>query len=373
MRIAPFLLSFFACCAAIPAQSQMLRLYVGTYTSDKSEGIYLFNFDPATGTATPGGVTSGVSNPSYLTLSKDGKNLYAVNENGGKEPGSISAFSVNPSDGKLTFLNKLPSGGDYPCYITASDNRKWVIAANYGGGSLVAYPLLIDGSLADKQQLIQHTGKGTNPDRQEGPHVHSTTITPDGRYVLVCDLGLDKIFTYKFNSEADQTALSAANPPFAATAPGDGPRHIAFHPNGRWFFEMGEMSGKVSSWQYKKGKMTMLQSVDAHTPQYSGDRGSADIHVSPDGKFVYASNRYASNNIAIISIDPKTGMMTNAGFQDLKVKKPRNFVIDPSGKYLLVAGQESGGIEVFERNAETGQLTSKGIIDVPNPVCLKFF
>ncbi len=352
--------------------AQDFRLYVGTYTSGASEGIYAFRFDATTGKAYPIDTARGVSNPSYLCISRDGNFLYAVNENGGAKPGALSAFSIDAASGKLHFLNSRPSEGDYPCYITVSKNRKWVFAANYGGGSLVGYALAPDGSLSDNKQFIRHQGKGTDPGRQEGPHVHSTTFTPSEDFLLVCDLGLDKIFSYRFRENADSSPLQAAQPPYANTQPAHGPRHIDFHPNGKWFYLMEEMSGFVSAWTYKKGRMESFQLIDAHEKGYTGERGSADIHLSPDGKFLYASNRFASNNIAIFAVNEKNGRLASIGFQSLQGRKPRNFVIDPTGKFLLVANQDSDDIEVYRRDPVSGLLQrTENTIRVGSPVCLK--
>lgn len=354
------------------SQAQKYRMYVGTYTDAGSEGIYAYEFDAATGKTKAIDTARGQLNPSYLTVSPDKKFLYAVNENGGKDPGMISAFAIEPQSGKLRFLNSKSSEGDYPCYITVSPNRKWVIAANYGGGNLIAYAIEADGSLSSNKQSIQHSGKGFNPDRQESPHVHSTIFTPAADLLLVCDLGLDKIFRYRFNEKAASNPLQAATLPFVTVADGHGPRHLSFHPVKKIFYLMEELSGMVSAWNYNAKSTKSFQSIDAHPADYKGARGSADIHVSPDGKQVYASNRYAANNIAIFTIDPKTGMLSQPQFQALTGKVPRNFIIEPSGKFVLVAGQDSNDIEVFRRDAATGTLTkTANTINVSKPVCIQ--
>lgn len=352
------------------AEAQRYRLFVGTYTNGKSEGIYVFDFDAGQGTATAVDVAKGVSNPSYVALSSDGKYLYAANENGGAEA-TISAFSVDAKTGKLHFLNKKPSEGDAPCYVTVSEGGQWVFAANYSGGNLVGYHVEKDGSLGDRKQVIQHEGKG-NTDGQTKPHVHSTIFHPDGKTLLVCDLGLDKIFAYDFNEKTNGLPLTAAKPPFASTHPGAGPRHLSFHPNKKWFYVIEEMSGFVSAWEYSKSGMKEIGRIDAHPKGYTGNRGSGDIHVSPDGQFVYASNRFQANDIAILKIDPATGQLSTVANQSLTTQKPRNFVISPDGKWMLVAGQDADFIEVFSINKETGLLTATGKrIPVPNAVSLQ--
>jgi 6-phosphogluconolactonase len=355
------------------ASAQEYFLFTGTYTTGSSKGIYVFRFNAADGSATPLD-SARISQPSYLAVSHDGNFVYAVSETGGNTPGSISAFSFDKQSGKLTLLNTRTSFGDYPCYITVSPNRKWVIAGNYGSGNFVAYGINSDGSISDNYQEIRHAGSGKDRSRQEGPHVHSTVFTPDNKFLLVSDLGLDRIMIYSFDESAKEKPLKAAKQSFAEAVPGSGPRHLAFHPNGRWLFLIEEMSGNVSSWQYKNGTLKRTNSIDAHAPGYKGDRGSADIHVSADGRFLYASNRYAANDIAIFSIDQKNGNLKYEGSQDVIGKKPRNFTLSPEGKYLLVANQETDDIRIFRRNPETGKLTNtENIIHVGNPVCLQLY
>ncbi|ULQ53695.1 lactonase family protein [Flavihumibacter fluvii] len=354
------------------SQAQQYYLFVGTYTKGKSEGIYVYRFDGITGTITPVDTAKNIENPSYLAVSNDGKFVYAVNENGGTKPGQLSAFSFDQQLGKLTLMNQKESKGDYPCYITISSNRKWVIAGNYGGGNLAAYATNANGSLSDIVQVINHSGNSINKDRQESAHVHSTIFTKDNKYLLVPDLGIDKVMTYQFNASAKSEPLKTAPKPFTSITAGSGPRHLSFHPNGKWVYLIEELSGKVSAWLYKEGSLKLFQEVDAHPTDFKGERGSADIHVSPDGKHLYASNRGDANNLAIFSIDPSTGKLSTKGFQDVLGKTPRNFIIEPSGNFVLVANQESNDIRIFRRNTKTGLLTpTSTVIQVGNPVCLQ--
>jgi len=349
--------------------SQDYFLFTGTYTRGQSKGIYINKFNSKTGTITPVSITSGVENPSYLAISTNGKFVYAVNENGGDKPGEVSSFSFDRNKGELTFINKQQTSGDHPCYVAVDRSNKWLFAANYSGGSLSAFPIQADGSIEALTQLIKHSGKGTDA-RQEKPHVHSTTFTPDQQYLLSPDLGLDKVMIYKFTPSAKQP-LSEGSDSFFSTKPGSGPRHLSFHPSKPWVYVIEELTGTVSAWTYKGAKFTPLQNISSHPAGFQGNKGSADIHTSPDGKFLYATNRGDANSIAVFSIDSKTGKLTLKGVQSTEGSHPRNFTIDPSGQFLLVANRDSNNIVVFSINRQTGLLTLIGKpFSVPDPVFL---
>ena len=355
----------------LAASCQKYYLFIGTYTGTGSKGIYVYQFDAGTGKAQWVSNTENVVNPSYLTVATGDSMLYACTETRTENAGGVTAFKFNKASGKLVQLNKQSSGGDNPAYVSVSRNGKWVIAGNYSGGSLAAFPVNKDGSLQPYSQLIQHEGKGINKERQEKAHVHSTVFSPSQDYLFVPDLGLDKVMIYRFNS-AQTKPLQPAAIPYAATTPGCGPRQFDFHPNGKWADLIEEMAGAVVAYQYNNGKLTEMQRVFTHSDTLTSQPGSADVHVSPDGKFLYASNRGAENNIAIFKIDKNTGKLTLVGYQSAKGKTPRNFCIEPSGKYLLAANQDTDNIVVFKRNAETGMLTYTGEqIKLPKPVCLK--
>ncbi|MEJ7767419.1 MAG: lactonase family protein [Chitinophagaceae bacterium] len=364
------LLSFFllVSCTAI---SQTYYLFIGTYTNAGSKGIYTYTFDASTGKAEWVSTTEGIVNPSYLAIAPNRKTLFAVTETARENAGSVSAFSFDQVNGKLTFLNKQPSGGDNPCYVTVSKNNKWVFIANYSGGSLSAFPVNADGSIQPYSQSIQHTGTGFDKKRQEKPHVHSTVISPSQDYLFTPDLGMDKVFIYKIN-QSSQKPLVPAKQPFVMSKPGSGPRHFAFHPNNRYAYLIEEMSGSVVAYKYKNGTLTSIQSIATHPADFKGVIGSADIHISNDGKFLYASNRGDENTVTVFSINTETGKLTLAGIQPTMGKTPRNFIIDPSGKYLLVANQQSNNIVIFKRDLRSGLLKETGEeIKVPTPVCLQ--
>ncbi|MDB5248731.1 MAG: lactonase family protein [Segetibacter sp.] len=351
--------------------AQTFHLFIGTYTGKGSKGIYVYKFNASKGTAEWVSNTDSAANPSYLTVSPTGKYIYAVNETGGDKPGTISSYSFDRGTGKLSFINQQLTGGDAPCYVSITKGNNLVMVANYSGGSLSAFGVNNDGSLNPFSQLIQHSGSGVNKQRQDKPHVHSVVFSPMQDYLFTSDLGLDKVMIYKVNAE-DSKPLSPANPPFVAVRAGSGPRHFTFHPNGKFAYLMQEMSGTVGAYKYNNGNLTFLEDVATHRSGFKGRIGSADIHVSPDGKFLYASNRGDENNIAIFSINQSTGKLKLKGFQSTRGRTPRNFMIDPTGNYLLAANQDTDNIVIFKRNKVTGLLKETGKqIKVSMPVCLQ--
>ena len=347
-------------------------LYVGTYTRKSSKGIYVFRFNAQTGDFAPVSVAKGVSNPSFLALSANKRFLYAV---GGTTGDSARAFSIDEQSRQLTLLNSQASGGKGGTHLAVDKTGKWVIVGHYTSGSLSVLPTEADGSLDKVGQVIQHEGKSiesnaTPAQRQTKPYVHSINIAPNNTDVFVPDLGTDKIMTYTLNAQTGQ--LTAGNPPFTAVTPGSGPRHFTFHPNGKFAYVIQEMGALITGFTYKKGQLKPIQTVKTLPDDYTGRKWTADIHISPDGKFLYGSNR-AHESLAIFSIDQKTGQLTLVGHQPVNGKTPRNFAIDPTGNFVLVANQDSDNITIFKRDKETGKLTPTGKeIAVSMPVCLLF-
>lgn len=366
------LLLVFGLFTSLFASAQEVPLFVGTYTGTGSKGIYTFLFNTRSGKARLVSHTDSgsVANPSYLAFAPDHQHLYAVNETGGTDPGSVSTFSVDP-DGTLLFLDRTPSGGDHPCYVSASKDGKWVLAGNYSGGNVAAFPVQPDGTLGSLSQLVQHTGSGPNTQRQEKAHVHAAVFDPANRYVFVPDLGTDKVHIYRFDTKAKEP-LKDAPQPFAAAAPGSGPRHFVFHTNGRYAYVVEELSGTVTAYKYQDGKLSTLQTISTHPTGFVGTKGSADIHLSPDGRFLYVSNRGSANTIAIFSVGAN-GQLKWVGDVPTGGKTPRNFTLSPGGRFLLVANQETNNIVVMKRDPATGKLSATGEeLEVPRPVCLLF-
>jgi 6-phosphogluconolactonase len=363
--LAAFLFLSF-CCSA-----QDYYLLIGTYTQKGSKGIYVYHFNTTTGKAEWVSNTDSAANPSFIAIAPDKKHVYAVSETGGKTPSKVSAYAFDKSTGKLTLINQQPAGGDGPCHLAVSNNNKWVTVANYGSGSLAVFSIKNDGSLNPYSQAIQHEGSSVNKQRQEKPHVHETVFSPAQDYLFTPDLGTDKVVVYKFNT-ASSKPLSPAPTPFVTVKPGSGPRHITFHPNRKFAYLIEELSGTVAAYSYSNGKLTPVQAVATHPADFKGQPGSAEVDLSPDGKFLYASNRGEENNIAIFSVNPANGKLQLKGYQSTLGKAPRHFIIDPSGNYLLAANQDSDNVVIFKRNKQTGMLTATGEqIKVSMPVCLQ--
>jgi 6-phosphogluconolactonase len=364
--VGTFLFSFAFCFA----YSQNYHLIIGTYTGTGSKGIYVYNFNSQNGKTSWLNNSDSVSNPSYVTLSPNGKFLYAVNENHGSDPGKVSAFGYNNRTGAITFVNQVLSGGDDPCYVAVSKDDKFVTVANYTSGSMAVFPVNPDGSLQPYSQFIQDSGSSVNKDRQESAHVHETVFTPDNKFLVTPDLGMDQLKIYHWNS-GSTNPLSPAAPPYISAVPGSGPRHITFSPNGKFAYLIHELNGTVAVYAYHMGKFKLLQRVATHSKGYKGMLGSAEVQVSPDGKFFYASNRGDQNTITIFRIN-SNGTLKLVGYQSVMGIMPRNFIIDPGGNYLLVANQESDNIVIFKINKTTGLLKeSAPQIHIPKPVCLQ--
>ena len=350
--------------------SQNPYLFIGTYTNGLSKGIYVYHFNTITGTGTEVS-TMKAANPSYLSISPDGKHVYAASE--GENDGEVIAYAFDPSTGQLAKLNSQSSQGTCTCYITEDKTSKWVFVANYCSGSLVGFPVNSDGSLAPASQVIQQFGKGPDTARQEKSHVHSTIFSPDEKYLLNANLGTDQEHVYAFDP-TQNIPLTDRRDSVVSLEPGTGPRHIAFHPSRHDVYIIGELTGTVDAFHFddKSGKLTHFQRIRTTPDTFSGDPGSADIHIRADGKFLYASNRGVANNLAVFEIQ-KDGKLVNKQYISVNGKHPRNFVIDPSSHFLLVANRDSDNIVVFTIDPETGLLKVTGKeISIPNPVCLKF-
>lgn len=350
-------------------------VYIGSYTQKEKSGITLLDLNTKTGELTKKQVVSDGANPTYLVLSPDHKYLYACNEIGnyhGEKAGAVSAFSINPHSGALTLLNQQSTKGDGPCHIEVDKQNKVVLVANYGGGSLAAFPVLEGGKLGPASFFHQDTGKSVDSARQEGPHAHCFTLDASNKFAFACDLGLDKVFVYKVNPATAK--LQPNDPPFAAVPPGSGPRHIAFTPNNHFAYVCNEMLSTVTAFAYDAahGKLTALETISTLPPGGHHGNSTAEIQTSPDGHFVYVSNR-GHNSIAMFAIDQKTGKLTPIGHQSTLGKTPRCFKIDTSGTMMLAANQDSDDVFCFRVDKMTGKFTPTGhSVHVSMPVCIQY-
>lgn len=363
------LLSIFAL-TTMQAQENKLNLVVGTYTkSCESKGIYVYEFDSKTGDFSIKSNTENVFNPSYLTISSDNKFIYSVSENDKKT--KINAFGFNSKSGKLEFLNSQDPKGLNACYIINDDKN--VITANYSSGNVSVLGKNNDGSIGELKQVVQHTGKSINAGRQEAPHAHMVSFSPDKKYVLVTDLGTDNVYVYGYNKNSATRTLDDLDlKSRISLKPGSGPRHLTFSKDGKYIYLLQELDGTVTSFSYADGILKKLSETTVVASDFKGDIGAADIHISPDGKFLYATNRGTANDISVFKILEK-GKLEFVQRTSTLGKGPRNFTIDPTGNFLLVGLQYTNEIVIFKRDKKSGMLTVTGKkIELCSPVCLVF-
>jgi 6-phosphogluconolactonase len=350
-------------------------IFAGTYTDkgSTSRGIYAFRWDADAGTMTPLGLAAATVNPSFLALSPDRRHLYAVNETDefhGEKSGSVSSFAV--AGDKLRPINVVASTGGGPCNVAVDYTGKAVFVANYDGGSAASFRVLPGGGLSKAVSSFQYTGHGADPERQANPHTHCTTVSRDNRYVLVNDLGLDRVSVYHLDPRTAQ--LSANTPPWYEALPGSGPRSFTFHPSGRWAYSLNEIASTLDAlaWDSERGTLTRIQNISTLAEGFKSSNTAATVAVDSAGRFVYASNR-GDNSIAVFSIDDREGTLKAIQHVDCGGKTPRHFALDPGNQWLLVANQDSSNIVVFARNARSGLLTPTGNqYPLSSPVCLVF-
>ncbi len=360
-----FILTLFCSGQLLAQKSTAYKILVGTYTKKTSEGVYYVSIDKKTLSSTIVSHSDKIDNPSFLEISKDKKHIYTVCETDG---GSVQALNFSQVTGKFKHSNIVNSGGAHPCHIALDKTGKWVFTGNYTGGSLGVLPVKTDGKLGEPTQIIQHYGTGPNKDRQEKPHVHSVNISPDNKNLFVADLGIDEVVNYAFDAktgklkEAQRIKLTA----------GSGPRHFTFHPSLPYAYVIQELTGKVTLFSYKNGILKTLEEVSTLPVGSTENNACAVIHISPDGMFLYGSNRFY-DTIVTFAINPKTGKLKQLSQTPVGGKVPRNFAISPDGKYVFVANQNTDNIVIFERNISTGLLKNTGKeINISMPVCIKF-
>ena len=343
------------------AQHTKEILYIGTYPQ-KGEGIYVYEFDRKDMTFKELQILPNKNSPSFLEFHPNQKYIYAANEGNN----TVTSYSIDHATAKLTFLNEQPSGGKGPCHVSVDPKGRFLYVSNYGSGQLAVYRINADGTIGELTDGIQDKGA-----EGQKPHMHSIIPSADGQYIYASDLGIDKIMVYKVNPQTGK--LTPAEKPYAEVKAGDGPRHFAIHPNGNFGYSACELASVVNSFKIDKsnGTLTPLERVTMLPSDFSGKSYAADIHFSPDGKFLYASNR-GHESLAIYRVDAKTGKLTVAGHADTHGKHPRNFMIDQKEKFAIVTNRDNNNVVFFNLNDKTGQLTYTGKeISIPTPVCVK--
>jgi 6-phosphogluconolactonase len=350
-------------------------VYVGTYTDKGSTGIYAYRFDPSSGELGDMGLVATTDNPSFLAVAADNKYLYALNEinkfNGG-ETGAVTTFALDGTSGKLTQLQQVSSLGPGPAHLSIDRSGKYLLVANYDGGSVAVFPRENDGTLGARTSFVQHSGSSINKDRQSGPHAHEIQATADNKYVFVAELGLDELLLYRFN--ANTGTLSSANPPFVKVAPGSGPRHFAIAPSGKYIYLVNELSSTVAVYSFdaSSGRLTELQTISTLPHNFKGENTTAEIATDAAGKFVYASNR-GDDSIAIFAIDQKSGKLSSVDRVKTGGKEPRHFTLDPTGNWLFAENENSNDIRIFRVDPKSGRLSpTSHSMQVNSPVCVVF-
>ncbi len=373
-----------AALAAVPTESparvaddgdddDTIVVYVGTFTDGESRGIYRFALDPVSGEATRPVLAAASESPSFLALHPGGRFLYAVTETddfGGEKTGAVSAFAIDPSSGDLRPLNQQPSMGADPCHLVLDEAGRNLLVANYSGGNVAVLPVAEDGRLRAPSAVQAHAGSGPNRRRQEGPHAHGLALAPDERFALVADLGADRVFVHRFEPAA--STLEPNAPPSAATEPGSGPRHVVFHPSGRHVYAINELLSTVAVFRYEadSGVLELVQTITTLPASFEGESWTAEIAVSPDGRFLYGSNR-GHDSLAVFAVDAASGSLTPVGHVSTGGRTPRHFGIDTTGRWLLAANQGSDTVVVFRIDTATGLPSAVGEpVRVPKPACL---
>jgi len=362
-----------------------LLVYIGTYTEairfgtgevfqGKGRGIHIYRMDPEDGSWKSYDTAEDIKNPSYLAFHPGRRYLYAVNElksYQGEQSGTLSAFRVDPEDGRLHFINMMPTHGTDPCHVVVDGSGRYALVSNFASGSIAVLPIREDGGLEEASDVRRHSGSSLDPVRQAGPHTHSATLDASNRYVFVPDLGLDRLMIYRF--DADKGKLEAHEQPWLETASGAGPRHFVLHPGGGFAYLINELDSTIVSMEYdgQRGRLRAIQTVSTLPESFEGNSSCADIQVHPSGRFLYGSNR-GHDSIITFKIDPQSGRLNYLGHESTRGKTPRNFLIDPSARFLFAANQDTDNVVHFNIDPRSGRLAPSGHqTDAPTPVCIK--
>lgn len=364
--------------AALPAGGALAErylVYVGTYTGPKSQGIHAFRLDAASGVVEELGLVAETPNPTFLAVHPNGRFLYVANEVGqfdGKPGGGVTGYTIDLASGRLREINRASSVGGGPCHLVVDRTGSQVLVANYGGGSVASLPIDASGRLGAASAFIQHTGSSVNASRQKEPHAHSINVSPDNRFAVAADLGTDRLYVYPFDAKTGLAKEPLASSP--RQAPGSGPRHFAFHPDGRHAFAINELLSTITAFRYeaRDGRLVPVQTVATLPDGFQGSSTTAEVVVHPGGKFVYGSNR-GHDSLAIFAFDAGSGRLSLVGHEPTGGRTPRNFNFDPSGQTLWAANQSTDNLVLFSVDAATGRLRRTGQeLKVGSPVCVKF-
>jgi 6-phosphogluconolactonase len=356
---------------AAAAQGADLLVFSGSNSGGGAKGIYAYRFNTLSGELTPKGLAVATSNPSFVTVDATGRFLYAVNEVAGQ--GMVSAFSIDRAAARLNSINQVSSKGSGPCHLAFDATGRWLAVANYASGSVAVFPVGPGGKLGDAVAFDQHRGSGVNHARQVGPHAHEAVFSPDNRYLLTADLGLDQILVYRF--DAAKGSIAPNDPPFAVLPPGSGPRHLVFHPNGKVVYVLNEITSTVTAFRYDaaKGELQDFQTLSALPAHFTRPTTAGEIAINAAGTALYTSNR-GHDSIALFDIEPELFRLAEPEHTPTLGKTPRHFTLDPDGRFLLVSNQDSDNIEVFRVHSRSGELTPAKYkpVEQPRPVCLVF-
>ena len=354
---------------AVPLPAADVYVYFGTHSRGPGIGFSVAHFDTDTGALTQPRFLTEAVEPAYFVIHPDGRHLYTCNSG---SPGGVSAYEIDRATGQLTLLNKEPSGGGDASYVCLDQTGRFVLVANYEGGNIAVFALQPDGRIGGRTAFAQHTGSSVDPKRQTHAYAHSIIVDPTNRFALVADLGVDKLFVYRFDEK--NGSLRPNDPPFATVRPGSGPRHVKFHPNGRWVYLINEMGCTVTAfnWDSDHGALTEFQTISTLPADFKGASTCAEIKVHPNGRFLYGSNR-GHDSLAVFAIDSTTGRLAPLEYVSTRGKIPRNFTFDPTGRWILCTNHGSDNAVVFRVDATTGRLTPTGQpVSVPSPFCERF-
>jgi 6-phosphogluconolactonase len=360
--------------ASARAEDPSCWVYFGTSATDASRGIYVSKLDEETGTLSPARRAADKSDSVFMVFSPDHRHVYSLAEVPGPGPKpleAIESYAVDPGSGGLASVGERVSDGPEGCHISVDPSGRCILVSNYNGHYIEVFPILADSTVGGRTCLVRHSGSGPNPARQQQAHPHSANVDPTGRFAVVADLGLDRLFVYRL--DAVSGTLSPNDPPFARVAPGAGPRHFAFHPDGRHAFVINEMGGSITAmnWDSEKGVLTPYQTISILPGGFQGSNTSAEVVVGKSGNVVYGSNR-GDDSIVVLAFDPASGALTFVQRMADGIKTPRNYAIDPSGKWLVCGNLTGNSANVYRIGAGTGRLTLSGTIQVPQPLCVRF-